>query len=96
MKYPETREPLEQLKDALRRGYLLVSSCKDCSYLYFLAMGWNIIYQFRKALNEIDNYLRLVRSSRSSTMPAFGLVISFLSLSLAYLKIQFFVLTLEC
>ena len=96
MKYPETRELLEQLKDALRRGYLLVSSCKDCSYLYFLAMGWNIIYQFRKALNEIDNYLRLVRSSRSSTMHAFGLVISFLSLSLAYLKIQFFVLTLEC
>ena len=24
-RYPETREPLEQLEDALRRGYLLVS-----------------------------------------------------------------------
>jgi len=59
-KYPETREPLEQLEDALRRGYLLVNSCQDRSYLYLLAMGWNIVYQFRKAQNEIDNYLRLV------------------------------------
>uniref|UniRef100_J3LK59 MCAfunc domain-containing protein n=1 Tax=Oryza brachyantha TaxID=4533 RepID=J3LK59_ORYBR len=59
-KYPETREPLEQLEDALRRAYLLVHSCQDRSYLYLLAMGWNIVYQFRKAQNEIDNYLRLV------------------------------------
>jgi hypothetical protein len=59
-KYTETREPLEQLEDALRRGYLLVNSCQDRSYLYLLAMGWNIVYQFRKAQSEIDNYLRLV------------------------------------
>ncbi|KAB1199964.1 Protein MID1-COMPLEMENTING ACTIVITY 1 [Morella rubra] len=59
-KYPETREPLEQLEDALRRSYVLVNSCQDRSYLYLLAMGWNIVYQFRKAQNEIDRYLRLV------------------------------------
>uniref|UniRef100_M8BKQ0 MCAfunc domain-containing protein n=1 Tax=Aegilops tauschii TaxID=37682 RepID=M8BKQ0_AEGTA len=59
-KYPETREPLEQLEDALRRGYLLVNSCQDRSYLYLLAMGWNIVYRFRTAQTEIDNYLRLV------------------------------------
>lgn len=59
-RYPETREPLEQLEDALRRGYLLVSSCQDRSYLYLLAMGWNIVYRFRAAQSEIDNYLRLV------------------------------------
>ncbi|KAG8073518.1 hypothetical protein GUJ93_ZPchr0006g41073 [Zizania palustris] len=59
-KYPETREPLEQLEDALRRAYVLVHSCQERSYLYLLAMGWNIVYQFRKAQNEIDNYLRLV------------------------------------
>ncbi|XP_019423693.1 PREDICTED: protein MID1-COMPLEMENTING ACTIVITY 1-like [Lupinus angustifolius] len=59
-RYPETREPLEQLEDALRRSYLLVNSCQDRSYLYLLAMGWNIVYQFRKAQNEIDRYLRLV------------------------------------
>ncbi|XP_054824114.1 protein MID1-COMPLEMENTING ACTIVITY 1-like isoform X1 [Prosopis cineraria] len=59
-KYPETREPLEQLEDALRRSYVLVNSCQDRSYLYLLAMGWNIVYQFRKAQNEIDSYLRLV------------------------------------
>lgn len=59
-RYPETREPLEHLEDALRRSYVLVNSCQDRSYLYLLAMGWNIVYQFRKAQNEIDRYLRLV------------------------------------
>ncbi|PWA75524.1 PLAC8 family protein [Artemisia annua] len=59
-KYPETREPLEQLEDSLRRSYILVNSCQDRSYLYLLAMGWNIVYQFRKAQNEIDNYLKII------------------------------------
>lgn len=59
-KYPETREPLEQLEDALRRAFILVNNCQDRSYLYLLAMGWNIVYQFRKAQNEIDRYLKIV------------------------------------
>ncbi|CAK9156972.1 unnamed protein product [Ilex paraguariensis] len=59
-KYPETREPLEQLEDALRRSYILVNSCQDRSYLYLLAMGWNIVYQFRRAQNEIDQYLKII------------------------------------
>ncbi|KAL7192925.1 hypothetical protein ACSBR2_024688 [Camellia fascicularis] len=59
-KYPETREPLEQLEDALRRSYILVHSCQDRSYFYLLAMGWNIVYQFRRAQNEIDRYLKIV------------------------------------
>ncbi|XP_077246642.1 cell number regulator 13-like [Tasmannia lanceolata] len=59
-RYPETREPLEQLEDALRRSFILVNSCKDRSYLYLLAMGWNIVYQFRKAQGEIDRYLKIV------------------------------------
>ncbi|KAJ6821899.1 cell number regulator 13-like [Iris pallida] len=59
-RYPETREPLEHLEDALRRSYVLVDSCQNRSYLYLLAMGWNIVYQFRKAQTEIDRYLRIV------------------------------------
>lgn len=59
-RYPETREPLEQLEDALRRSYILVDSCQNRSYLYLLAMGWSIVYQFRKAQSEIDRYLRIV------------------------------------
>lgn len=59
-KYPETREPLEQLEDALRRSYVLVDSCQNRSYLYLLAMGWSLVYQFRKAQSEIDRYLRIV------------------------------------
>ncbi|CAA0809384.1 Protein MID1-COMPLEMENTING ACTIVITY 1 [Striga hermonthica] len=58
--YPETREPLELLEDALRRSYVLVNSCRDRSYLYLLAMGWNIVYQFRKAQSEIDRYLKII------------------------------------
>ncbi|KAK9067413.1 hypothetical protein SSX86_014742 [Deinandra increscens subsp. villosa] len=59
-KYPETREPLEQLEDALRRSYVLVNSCQDRSYLYLVAMGWSIVYQFRKAQDEIDRYLKII------------------------------------
>ncbi|KAG6394409.1 hypothetical protein SASPL_144993 [Salvia splendens] len=59
-RYPETREPLEQLEDALRRSYILVNSCQDRSYFYLLAMGWNIVYQFRKAQSEIDQYLKII------------------------------------
>ncbi|KAL8128931.1 hypothetical protein V2J09_018086 [Rumex salicifolius] len=59
-RYPETREPLELLEDALRRAYLLVQSCQERSYLYLLAMGWNIVYQFRRSQEEIDRYLRIM------------------------------------
>lgn len=59
-RYPETREPLELLEDALRRAYLLVNSCQERSYLYLMAMGWNIVYQFRRAQEEIDRYLRII------------------------------------
>lgn len=59
-RYPETREPLEQLEDALRRSYILVNSCRDRSFFYLLAMGWNIVYQFRRAQTEIDQYLKII------------------------------------
>lgn len=59
-KYPETREPLEMLEDALRRAYVLVNSCQERSYLYLIAMGWNIVCQFRRAQEEIDRYLRII------------------------------------
>lgn len=59
-KYPETREPLEQLEDALRKSYILVNGCQVRSFLYLLAMGWTIEYQFRKAQDEIDRYLKII------------------------------------
>ncbi|KAH9309339.1 hypothetical protein KI387_037250 [Taxus chinensis] len=58
--WPETREPLEQFEDALRRAYVLVSSCQDKSYLYLLALGWTIVSQFRQSQAEIDAYLQLI------------------------------------
>ncbi|GJN09044.1 hypothetical protein PR202_ga27011 [Eleusine coracana subsp. coracana] len=72
-KYPETREPLEQLEDALRRGYLLVHSCQDRSYLYLLAMGWNIVStSSARRRARLTTTSASSRSSRSSTMPVFG------------------------
>ena len=59
-KYPETREPLEQLEDALRRSYVLVDSCQNRSYLYLLAMGWTIVNQFKHEQAEIDKYLKII------------------------------------
>ncbi|WOL07335.1 protein kinase 2A, chloroplastic-like [Canna indica] len=58
--YPETSAPLMQLEDTLRRAYLLVRSCQDRSFPYLLAMGWNSVLQFRRAREEIDDYLKLI------------------------------------
>lgn len=58
--YPATREPLEQLEEALGRALALVESCRDRSYLYLLAMGWSFVYQFRQAQAEIDRYLKIL------------------------------------
>ncbi|KAG7579526.1 PLAC8 motif-containing protein [Arabidopsis thaliana x Arabidopsis arenosa] len=56
----EILEPLQGLDDALRRSYILVKSCQEKSYLYLLAMGWNIVNQFEKAQTEIDLFLKIV------------------------------------
>ncbi|KAF9674571.1 hypothetical protein SADUNF_Sadunf10G0140800 [Salix dunnii] len=57
---PATKEPLDCLEEALRKAFDLVESCREKSYLYMLAMGWNVVYQFRQVQDEIDRYLRLV------------------------------------
>ncbi|XP_062229665.1 uncharacterized protein LOC133927286 [Phragmites australis] len=68
--HPETRRPLEQLDDALRRAYLLVRSCSQeqaaRSYLYQLLTGAQTAAKLRAAEEEIDRYIRL--------MPMIGLV----------------------
>jgi hypothetical protein len=51
---------LDCLEEALRKALDLVESCKEKSYLYMLAMGWSVVYQFRQVHDEIDRYLRLV------------------------------------
>jgi hypothetical protein len=57
---PETREPLEQFEESLRKAVLLVESCRDKSYLYLVAMGWVYVNKFRDYQDEIDKYLRLI------------------------------------
>jgi len=75
-RYPETREPLEQLEDALRRAYVLVQSCQDKSYLYLLAMGWSIVNQFKRAQDEIDRYLKIMPLLTLVTNTRFKVVIT--------------------
>ncbi|MCO5575197.1 hypothetical protein L7F22_028994 [Adiantum nelumboides] len=58
--WPDTREPLEELEEALKRAYLLVNSCKDKSYLYLLALGWTTVSQFKERQAEIDRLLGLI------------------------------------
>lgn len=57
---PGTREPLEQLEDALRRAYGLVNSCQNRSLPYVFAMGWNIGPKFKEAEQDIERYLQLI------------------------------------
>lgn len=63
-RHPETRRPLEQLDDALRRAYLLVRSCGQelelRSYLYQLLTGAHTAARLRAAEEEIDRYIRLI------------------------------------
>ncbi|XP_015575782.1 protein MID1-COMPLEMENTING ACTIVITY 1 [Ricinus communis] len=60
MNLPATKEPLDGMEEALRKALDLVESCKDKSYLYMLALGWNVVYQFKQVQAEIDRYLKLV------------------------------------
>ncbi|GMY08299.1 Protein MID1-COMPLEMENTING ACTIVITY 1 [Fagus crenata] len=60
MDLPATKEPLDGLEEALRKALELVESCKEKSCLYMLAMGWNVVYQFRQIQADIDRYLRLL------------------------------------
>lgn len=58
--WPETREPLEELEEALKRAYFLINNCKDKSYLYLLALGWTTVSQFKECQAEIDRLLGLI------------------------------------
>ena len=57
---PAVSEALEGLDEALRTALELVESCRDKSFLYMLAMGWQLLYRFRQAHDEIDRCLSLV------------------------------------
>ncbi|XP_007008883.2 PREDICTED: protein MID1-COMPLEMENTING ACTIVITY 1 [Theobroma cacao] len=57
---PAVKEPLDGLDEALKKALDLVESCRDKSCLYMLALGWSIVYQFRRVQAETDRYLQLV------------------------------------
>ncbi|KAF0896478.1 hypothetical protein E2562_024339 [Oryza meyeriana var. granulata] len=59
MQQPETRNPVEQLEETLRRAYLLVRSCQGRSYLYRCFMGGRHADELREVQSEIAFYLQL-------------------------------------
>ncbi|BAF28796.1 cell number regulator 13 [Oryza sativa Japonica Group] len=59
MQQPETRNPVEQLEETLRRAYLLVRSCQGRSYVYRCFMGGRHADELREVQSEIAFYLQL-------------------------------------
>jgi hypothetical protein len=59
MQQPETRNPVEQLEETLRRALLLVRSCRGRGYLYRCFMGSRHADELREVQGEITFYLQL-------------------------------------
>ncbi|XP_066340636.1 putative G-type lectin S-receptor-like serine/threonine-protein kinase At1g61610 isoform X2 [Miscanthus floridulus] len=59
MQHTETRIPVEQLEETLRHMYLLITSCREGSYLHSCFMGGRQADQLREVQNEITFYLQL-------------------------------------
>ncbi|KAL6654626.1 hypothetical protein ACP70R_008091 [Stipagrostis hirtigluma subsp. patula] len=59
MQRPETRNPLEELEETLRRAYLLVRSCQRRGYAYRCFMGARHADELREVQGEIVFYLQL-------------------------------------
>jgi hypothetical protein len=56
---PETRRPVEELEETLRRAYLLVRSCQRRGYMYRCFMGTRHADELREVQGEIGFYLQL-------------------------------------
>jgi len=59
MRQPETRAPVEELEETLRRAYLLVRSCQRRGYAYRCFMGARHADELREVQGEIAFYLQL-------------------------------------
>ena len=59
MHHMETRNPVEQLEETLWHAYVLITSCRDSSYLHSFCVGGNQADRLREVQNEITFYLQL-------------------------------------
>lgn len=59
MQHMETRNPVEHLEETLRHAYVLITSCRNSSYLYNCCMGGKQADRLREVQNEITFYLQL-------------------------------------
>ncbi|KAM3312604.1 hypothetical protein ACQJBY_032466 [Aegilops geniculata] len=75
MQQPETRNPMEQLEETLRRALQLVRSCQGRGYLYRCFMGARHADELREVQGEITFYgstSSFFLSSATSTPPSPG------------------------
>uniref|UniRef100_A0A0A8ZHY2 MCAfunc domain-containing protein n=1 Tax=Arundo donax TaxID=35708 RepID=A0A0A8ZHY2_ARUDO len=59
MHQPETRNPVEEMEETLRRAYLLVRACQRRGYAYRCFMGTRHANELREVQGEINFYLQL-------------------------------------
>lgn len=59
MQHRDTRNPVEQLEETLRRAFMLITTCQDGSFMYHCFTGGNQACQLREVENDIAFYLQI-------------------------------------
>ncbi|CAM0904422.1 unnamed protein product [Alopecurus aequalis] len=59
MQHRDTRNPVEQLEETLRRAFMLITTCQDSSFMYHCFTGGNQACQLREVENDIAFYLQI-------------------------------------
>ncbi|XP_047067115.1 putative cysteine-rich receptor-like protein kinase 16, partial [Lolium rigidum] len=59
MQHRDTRNPVEQLEETLRRAFMLITTCQDSSFMYHCFTGGNQACQLQEVENDIAFYLQI-------------------------------------
>ncbi|XP_037467695.1 cysteine-rich receptor-like protein kinase 10 [Triticum dicoccoides] len=59
MQHRDTRNPVDQLEETLRRAFMLITTCQDSSFMYHCFTGGNQACQLREVENDIAFYLQI-------------------------------------
>ena len=72
MHHMETRNPVEQLEETLRHAYVLITSCRDSSYLHSFCMGGSRLIGFARCRMRSPSTSNFSPLSALSTTPVLG------------------------
>uniref|UniRef100_A0ACD5UB85 Uncharacterized protein n=1 Tax=Avena sativa TaxID=4498 RepID=A0ACD5UB85_AVESA len=59
MQHRDTRNPVEQLEETLRRAFMLITTCQESSFMYHCFTGGNHAYQIQEVESDIAFYLQI-------------------------------------